>query len=312
MKKIQIPPALGVLFGILAVSTASPLIRFAQREGGSLVIAALRVSMATIILTPFALAHHRDELRSLGRRSLAVLVLSGFFLAVHFAAWVTSLEYTTVASSVVLVSTAPLWVAILSAVVLKERLPRGIWLGLAVALIGGILVGMSQSCSLAPGGLRCDGFTSALQGQAMLGNLLALMGAWTVAGYLIIGRKYRARLSLVAYTFCVYGSAALFLLAGVVIRGDSLRGYSPEFYLLCLSLAVVPQLLGHSTFNWALRYLSATYVSITQLGEPIVSAILAYFLLTETPSAMEVFGAALILTGIYLSARIEQRRNNNL
>ncbi len=306
-KKAPISPILAITFGILAVSTASPIIRFAQQDAPSLVIAAWRLSIATLVLTPFALTRHLPEVRSLGRKKLLILVLSGFFLALHFASWITSLEYTTVASSVVLVTTSPLWVALLSPLVLHERLIPAVRIGLLVALVGGVVVGLSEACGVSSGRLVCTSFQSVVEGRAIFGNLLALTGALAAAGYLLIGRSVRGSLSLVPYTFVVYGSAALFLLAAVALTGDGMVGYPVHTYWYFLALGLIPQLLGHSTFNWALRYLSAAYVSVTLLGEPIGSTILAYFFLGETPGLLEITGGALILAGIYVASRPEKK-----
>jgi drug/metabolite transporter (DMT)-like permease len=306
-KVLQISPEFGVILGVLATSTASPMIRYAQRDANSLVIAALRLSFAAMILFPFAFINHRTEIRSIGKKQLAFLGLSGLFLALHFGTWITSLEYTTVASSVVLVATTPLWVVLLSPFFLKEQLSSKIWIGLAVALLGGAVVGISQSCQLSVAGITCQEIINLVKGRSFFGNFLALAGAWSMAGYLIIGRKYRPSLSLVSYTFLVYGSAAIILLITVGFTGEALVGYSPTLYMFCLGLALVPQLLGHSTFNWALKYVSAAFVSVATLGEPIGSSILAYFLLDETPYLLEIIGGVLILAGIYLVARFDEQ-----
>jgi drug/metabolite transporter (DMT)-like permease len=142
-----------------------------------------------------------------------------------------------------------------------------------------------------------------LQGSALLGDLLALMGAWAAAGYILIGRRLRSNLSLVGYIFIVYGMAALVLIGFAKISGAPFFGYTPATYLWFLLLALVPQLLGHSSFNYALGYLSAAYVSISLLGEPIGSTILAFFLLNETPSSVEIIGAILVMIGIYIASR---------
>ncbi len=302
-KKAPIPPVLAIVFGILAVSTASPIIRFAQQDASSIVIAAWRLGIATLVLAPVALTRHRVDLRALGYKKLLLLVLSGFFLSLHFASWISSLEYTTVASSVVLVSTSPLWVALLSPLVLQERIGPAVRAGLLVALVGGVVVGLSEACGFAGGRLACSSFQAALQGRAVFGNLLALTGALTAAGYLLIGRSVRSSLALAPYIFVVYGSAAVFLLAAVGLRGESMLGYQPRTYLYFLALGLIPQLLGHSTFNWALRYLSAAYVSVTLLGEPIGSTILAYVFLNENPGVLEIAGGILILVGIYVASR---------
>ncbi len=303
--KPPVPPQIAIPFGILAVSTSSIFIRFAQAEAPSIVIAAGRLTLATIILAGVALYRHRAELRSLTRRELGLALLSGFFLAIHFATWITSLEYTTVASSVVLVSTSPLWVALLAPLTIREPVARPVFWGMGLALLGGTIVGLSDSCSWTGRGMSCPPFSEFVAGEAFWGDFLALAGAWTGAGYLLIGRRLRENMSLIPYIFVVYGMAAVMLNVFMFSSGESLSGYPPMVYVWLLLLALVPQLLGHSTFNWALRYLSAAYVSVTLLGEPIGSAILAYFFLKEVPSALMVFGAILILVGIYIASRSE-------
>lgn len=298
------PPVVGLIVAILAVSTASLFIRISQQDAPSLVIAAMRLSIAALVLAPFAFIHHRAALWSLQPRQIGLIALAGTFLALHFAAWITSLEYTSVASSVVMVTTTPLWVALLSPVFLKERVSRNVLIGMVLALAGGTVVALSDSCTLS-GGLKCSGFDTFFQGEVFRGNFLALFGAWMAAGYLMVGRRVRESLSLVPYTFSVYGSAAVLLLVLVALGRLPLTGYAPQTYLLFLLLGMVPQLLGHSTLNWALKYLPTSTVSVALLGEPVGTIILAYFFLSETPSALELTGGALILAGIYLSSRLQ-------
>jgi drug/metabolite transporter (DMT)-like permease len=298
-------PLLALFVGILAVSTASIFIRFAQADAPSLVIAAYRLSLATIGLAPFAWTRRRAELASLTPRDLLLALLSGFFLALHFASWITSLEFTTVASSVVLVTTTPLWVGLFSPLILKEPLQRIVRLGLGLALVGSTIVGLSDVCGWSSAGLTCPSWTQLLHGRAFIGDLLALAGAITAACYLMIGRSLRGRMSLLSYIFLVYGMAACVLIIAMLIRRQSPFGYPPSTYLWFALLAIVPQLIGHTTFNWTLRYLSAAYVSISLLGEPVGSTILAYLILRETPTALKVFGAILILVGIYIASRSE-------
>lgn len=293
---------LALFFAILAVSTASIFIKFAQRDAPSLVIAALRLTFASLALAPIALTRNRTELRGLTRGDLALALLSGLFLSIHFATWITSLEYTTIASSVVLVSTGPLWVALLAPVFLREPLTRPVLIGMALALVGGILIGASDSCRWS-NSLSCPSLDQVLHGRALFGNLLALIGALTVAGYLMIGRKLRAKISLMPYIFLVYSTAAICLLVFMLVAGESPFGYAPITYLWILLLALIPQLIGHSTYNWGLAHLPAAFVAITTLGEPIGSAILAYFILQETPTAAILTGGVLILIGIYLASR---------
>jgi drug/metabolite transporter (DMT)-like permease len=298
--RIVLPFAL--LTAILAVSTASIFIRFAQGDVPSLVIAALRLTCATILLAPLALTGHIEELRDLTRQELMLGAISGLFLAVHFATWISSLEYTSVASSVVFVSTGPLWVALLSPVLLNERLARAAVVGLIIAILGGTLIGLSDACAW-NGGLQCPELDQVMQGRALWGNFLALVGAWTVSGYLMIGRKLRAKMSLIPYIFLVYGVSALGLTVIMFAAGQSPLGYPARAYGWIFLLAAFPQLIGHSTYNWILRYIPATLVAIVTLVEPLGSAILAYFILRETPTSGVLLGGLLILAGIYVASR---------
>lgn len=298
-----VTPVLGLVFGIVAASTSSIFIRFAQEQAPSITIAALRLSFAALILAPFALTQKLDELRSLDKRRLILLGASGLLLALHFATWISSLEFTSVASSVVLVTTSPLWVALISPVFLKESLKRMAVIGLVVALVGSAIVGMAQSCVFESGRMVCETTEQILTDQGMWGNFLALAGAWCAAGYLIIGRQVRSSISLLSYTFVVYGTAALVLLGMVVLVGQSLTGISADVVGWCLLLALFPQLLGHSSFNWALKYISANSVSLALLGEPVASVMLAAIFLNEPPTILEIVGGVTILVGIYLASR---------
>jgi drug/metabolite transporter (DMT)-like permease len=295
--------------GILAVSTASIFIKLAQHEGApSLVIAAARLTIASVVLAPFALARHRNELKLMSRGEWILALLSGLFLAVHFASWITSLQYTSVASSVVLVTTTPLWVALLAPLVLHERASTTTYIGLALALIGGGVVGLSDGCTWQKGLVQCPSLRTFFGGTAFLGDFLALAGAWMAAGYLLVGRKLRAKMSLVPYIFVVYGMSAFVLIIIMLGLGESPLGYSPSVYLWFILLALVPQLFGHSVFNWALKYVPASFVSITLLGEPVGSTILAYFIFQEQPGWIKIGGAVLILAGIWLSAKTEEQK----
>jgi drug/metabolite transporter (DMT)-like permease len=299
-QKQQVSPFIVLVIGIFAVSTGSIFIRLAQSEVSSLAVAAYRMVLASLLLAIPAIFRHGEELRQLSRRQLWAMAGAGAFLALHFASWITSLEYTSVASSVVMVNTVPLWVALASPLVLKEKISRLVWGGLILALVGGCVVAFSQSCQLGAQGLVCSGGGS---GEPSLwGNFLALVGAFGAAGYILIGRRVRGTLSLVPYTFCVYGTAAVLLLVVAVASGSRLVGFSLQTYGWLLALAVIPQLIGHTSYNWALRYLSAAYVSISLLGEPIGATVLALLVLGEVPGFYEVLGGLLILVGILLAS----------
>jgi drug/metabolite transporter (DMT)-like permease len=302
-KNRPLPPQLVLLVGILAVSAASIFIRFAQQEAASLVVAAYRMGVAGLVMAFIALPGRRHELRQLSRRDLALAGLSGLFLALHFATWIQSLAMTTVASSVVLVTTSPLWLALLAHWLLGERIRRGTAIGLGVALLGAIVIGVSDSCLQTAVGLACPPLSEFMQGEAFVGNLLALAGALTGAGYFLIGRSLRQKLSLTSYVFLVYASAGLILVLMVAASGLPATGFSPPIYVWLVLLGLVPQLIGHSSFNWALGQLPAAYISLPLLAEPLATTLLAIVILGEVPSGLKLVGAALILAGILLGNR---------
>jgi drug/metabolite transporter (DMT)-like permease len=260
------------------------------------------LSFAAGILAPLALGRHRAALARLGLRDILLSAAAGVFLAVHFAAWISSLEYTTVAASVVLVSTGPLWVALLAPAILGERLTRGVLLGLFLAVLGAFIIAVADACTWHTG-LACTHWAGLNSGSGLWGSFLAIVGAWAVSGYLIAGRRLRHTLPLVPYVFLVYGISAVVLAGAAIVSGRLQLRLSAATYLWIMLLAIVPQLIGHSTYNWALRYLPATIVAVTTLGEPIGSAILAYAILDEIPSTLVILGAVLVLVGIYLAAR---------
>lgn len=284
-------PYLGVGLGVVTVSVAAILIRLAQVEAHSLVIAAWRLILATLILAPIALSTRRSELRALTRREWGSLLLSGLLLALHFATWITSLAYTSVAASVVLVTTHPLFVGLASHLLLHERLSRGTVVALLAAMAGSVLIGLGDLGE---------------HPHRLWGDVLALVGAMTVAGYFLIGRRLRARLSLLAYVFPVYGTAALVLTAIMLVSDLPSIPQRPQTWLWLLLMALGPQILGHSSLNWSLRYLSATYVTIATLGEPICSTLLAWWLLGEEPSLWAAAGGTLVLAGIAVASYTER------
>ncbi|HEY9077488.1 MAG TPA: DMT family transporter [Anaerolineaceae bacterium] len=301
-KQPAFPPILVLLIGIFTASTSSIMIRFAQGEASPFVISAARLIIATFILIPIGWKWYKLELIRLQKNEFILLVVSGLFLALHFATWISSLRYTRVSSSVVLVATTPLWVALFSPIFLKERISRLVILGLLITLTGGVIVGIGNDCSLAGVSLVCPEWNEFLGGQSFLGNLLALAGAICAAGYLMVGRKVRSHLSLVTYISIVYGISGLLLFLVSLARGDRLTGFSMTTWLSLLGLGIFPQLIGHSAFNWSLKYLPVAFVSISLLGEPIGSTILAFLLLKEAPTTLGVVGGILIMIGISIAS----------
>lgn len=296
----QRPPFLlgAMAMGILAISSAAIFIRFAQQDGmPSLFIAGGRLLLAALLITPITLRRHWDEIRALSRRDWILALVSGLFLALHFALWTTSLEYTSVLISVTLVTTTPIWTALLELFVLRSRLRLMLLIGLVVTLVGGVMIGIPNEASAA---------TPPAGNNLLLGASLSIAGAMAIAIYLIIGKSVRSRLVLLPYIWIVYGSAGLMLLPVVVVQGANAGGFSTTAWAALVAMALVPQLIGHSTLNYAVKYISATYVSIATKLEPIGSAILAYFLFTEIPSNWQIIGSVIILIGVTV-ASIERK-----
>jgi drug/metabolite transporter (DMT)-like permease len=281
--------------GLLAVSLGAVLARLAQGAGvASLAVATWRLGLAALLVTPLALWQSRRDLAGLSRRQVGLTLAAGFCLALHFATWITSLEYTSVASSTALVTTNPLWIGLASFVLFGDRPPRTMLAGIGLSLAGSLCIFWSDSQRAAPGA------------NPFLGNALALIGSWCFSAYLLLGRRLRAGLPLPAYIWLAYGAAALFLLASSRVSGASLTGYAPATYLVMLGLALGPQLLGHTAYNWSLRHVSATFVAVVTLGEPVVSALLAFLLFGEGFAPLQAIGFGLLLIGIYFAAMGER------
>jgi drug/metabolite transporter (DMT)-like permease len=278
-----------LLAGVVAVSTASIFISRAQALAApSIGIAAWRLTLATLVLAPFALTRYRADLTTLTRRDLALALAAGACLGLHFVTWITSLELTTIASSVVLVTTSPLMVALASPLVLREPLRPWMLAGVVVAIAGGMLIAVGDQ----------GGQTG--QAGSLAGDLLALCGAAAAAGYFLAGRRLRVKLALIPYVFLVYGTAALLVDVLVVVRGVQAFGFVPETYLWLALLALIPQLIGHSSFNWALRHAPATLATVPVLGEPVGATILAALVLGQIPTLLTLVGGVLVLAGVFM------------
>lgn len=282
---------------VLIVSSAAIVIRIVQGEGvPSLSIAAWRLALAAAVLWPLVWSRNHTQIAALTPKEWCLGGLSGLFLALHFATWISSLAYTSVASSLALVSTNPVWIALASWLVFRESLNGWLALGITAAIGGSALIFLSDA----------QVTTSAAAGNSLLGNILAVVGSLTVCGYLLIGRKLRKTVSLLPYIWLVYSSAAIVLMITALATGSSLSGYSTTAWICLFALALGPQLLGHSAFNWALKHVSATIIAIAILGEPIGSAFLAWLIFGETFAPLQMAGFCLLLAGIYLASRSEK------
>ena len=281
-------PYFALIIGVFAVSTGAIFARLA--DAPALVIAAYRVGLATLILAPLAWFRARHEIAALSRRELKLAVISGFFLAMHFATWISSLDYTSVANSVVLVNTNPLWVGLLTPFIVKERVKRATVVSIIISVIGGSIIGYGDF---------------ATGGKALLGDALALIGSICAAIYLLLGRNLRRKLSLLPYIFICYGSAAVILWIIVLCLGLPLSGFSRTTVFALWGMALISQLTGHTSYNWALKWFSAGLIAVSLLGEPIGATILAYIIFNEGLTAYKIIGGIFILAAIYIAASAE-------
>ncbi|MFB6132723.1 MAG: DMT family transporter, partial [Halanaeroarchaeum sp.] len=278
-----------VAVAILAVSTSAILIRLSAAP--SIVKAFYRVLFTTIFVLPLA-ARHREVFARIGPRDLALAFVSGFALAVHFAAFFESLDWTSVAAAVTLVQVQPIFVAVGAWLLLDER-PT-------TRMVGGILVSLVGATILSGAGLLGRGIVGE---RPLYGALLAVLGAVLAAVYVLAGRSLRQRLPLGPYVLVVYAASTVALFAFVLAAGAPLRGYPPREWALFLGMALGPGLLGHTLINWALKYVESSVVSVTLLGEPVGSALLAVVVLAEVPGIATVVGGVVVLLGIVLTAR---------
>jgi drug/metabolite transporter (DMT)-like permease len=270
--------------GIFAISTASIFIKLC--EAPALIIATYRMMLASLMLMPFAC--YKRTWRGWEKKEWIWFPLSGFFLSLHFAFWIASLKYTSVASSVVLVTTHPLFVGIGSWLFLKEQMGMKLVLGIVLSVLGSGLISYGDMV---------------WSKEALMGDGYALLGAIAASGYLLIGRKGRKDQDLFSYIFPVYSTAGLVLIIFSLLFQKPFFGYSTTTYLFMFLLALVPQLIGHTTFNWSLRYFSASMVAISILGEPIGATILAYLILGEELTILKVLGGISIFAGILVALR---------
>ncbi len=287
-----------VVLAVAFASLSAILIRISNAP--PIAIAFYRMVFTGIMLTP-VLAWVRlqprkngrgSPVRSLDRRSIGLLAASGAFLALHFATWNASLSYTTVASSVVLVTMHPIFVAVGSIVFLKERVPAAAFVFIVFAIFGSALLSYGDF---------------ALGSEALLGNALAVAGAVSVAGYMLLGRFLRRRVDATVYNLVVYSVAAAILLPMAIVAGNPLSGYPLSEFVIFAALAFFCTILGHSIFNWALKYVPASSVSASILLEPIFATLMAAALFHEIPGVLAIIGGTIVVISLYLVIRLESR-----
>jgi drug/metabolite transporter (DMT)-like permease len=286
-RDVAVSPMAGLAVAVLAVSTSAILVRWSTAP--SAVKAFYRVLFTAALVAPVAGARHAGDFRRLSARDGVMAVVAGLALAVHFASWFESLNHTSVAASVTLVQMQPLFVAVGAYLLLNERVTHRTVTGIVIAVVG------MAAMTLADAG------SPATTGRAFLGNVLAVLGAVTAAGYVLAGRSIRQRVRLFPYVTVVYAACAAALLAFVLASGSPLLDYPPREWLLFLGMAVGPGVFGHTVINWALEHVESSVVSVSLLGEPVGSTLLALVLLSEVPSLPTVGGGAVVLFGIYVT-----------
>ncbi len=284
-----------VFIGLIFTSLSSIFVKLS--DSPSIIISAYRMFFASLLWVVPVLIKDREELKRITLSDLMWCFVSGVFLALHFATWIASLSMTSVASSTVLVSLSPVFVAAFSYFILKEDLKLKSIIGIAVALVGSVLIAFGDS----QGG-----------GHALQGDFLALLGAFFVGGYLLIGGRVRIRLGVRVYVLIVYSISAVVLFTIAFATKTPVYPYPMKEILLFFALAFFCSLLGHSVYNWMLEYVSSTFVSVATLGEPIFATILALLIFKEIPTVLTLVGGISVLLGLYIYVKSTGGKNPEL
>ncbi len=278
----KINPKIIILIGVFFISFSSILTRVS--EAPSLAIATYRVGIASLLLAPVFFAKHIPEMKRMNRKTFILCIISGIFLALHFASWISSIKYTSITSSTVLVNTQPVFVVLGSYLIYREKSSLRSVASILVAIAGSVVISLGDS---------------SMGSNVLYGDFLAMVGAVTVAAYMLIGRYARRNLSVTGYTFIVYTTCTITLLFMALATSTPLTGYPPRELAIFLALAVVCTLLGHSIFNWGLGHVKPTFVSTAVLGEPVLATIFAILLLGEVPTLPRLVGGLVVIGGIY-------------
>lgn len=277
-------PYFAVVVGVIALSTSAIFVKLASGAPAG-IIAFYRLAFAALLMLPTILFKYRDELKMISRRDWGLTAISGVFLALHFIVWFESLNYTSVASSVVLVTLQPIFAFIGTYFFFGERFSIAAVISMFITLIGSIIIGWGDF---------------QISGLALFGDALALLGAITVTAYFLLGQRLRRSMSLIAYTFIVYGISALVLLVYNLILNNDFVGYTLDHWGWFLALAIIPTFFGHTLFNWALKWLSTSTISMAIVFEPIGATALAYLILDEIVTPTQWLGGTIVIFGLFL------------
>ncbi|MEJ9281592.1 DMT family transporter [Ureibacillus thermosphaericus] len=283
MEKPLIHPSIAIIIGVISISFSAILVKLAEAESG--VIAFYRMLFTVLILSPIFFKKHVHELKMLNKRDWLFSTIAGIFLAFHFILWFESLNYTSVASSTVLVTMQPLFAFVGTYLFFKERITMQTILSGIIAISGSVLISWGDF---------------KVSGNALFGDILALIACGLVTAYFLFGQDVRKRLSLITYTMVVYSISTVCLLCYVIIREESFGPYPIMTWIWFLLLAILPNLLGHSLFNWAIKWISTTVISIAILFEPVGASILALFIFGEKLIVTQIVGGIIVIAGILL------------
>ena len=273
--------------GVICISTAAVIIRLI--EAPATAIAFYRLAIASIFILPLSsFLRNANRLNQIRLQDTLMCLAASVAISIHFVAWIASLEHTSVASSVILVTTSPLIVALLSRLFFQEHLGKNVYAGIALGLIGAVVL---------------TGGDSRLEGRELWGDLLAFIGALSFALYLILGKRVRTRLNNLDYTSFVFLSASVMLFAISLMANQPLWSFDSKSVIFIVTLAIIPQLIGHSSITWALGSVRATLVSVAIMAEPVGATLLAWLILKESPSLANLIGGFIILSGIFVAYR---------
>ncbi|MBY0096868.1 DMT family transporter [Mesobacillus maritimus] len=283
MEKSRFNPYLVLAIGIIAVSTSAIFVKISSAPAG--VIAFYRLFFSVLLMLPIFIFKYRAELKLISKRDWGLSAVAGFFLAFHFILWFESLNYTSVASSTVLVTLQPIFAFVGTYFFFKERLSlKAIFAGL-IAVIGSVIISWGDF---------------KISGSALFGDILALAACALITFYLLFGQTVRKRVSLITYTFIVYVMSTFVLFLYVMVTGEHLFPYPKNDWLFFLLLAIIPTLLGHTLLNWAVKWVSTSMISVAILFEPVGATVLAYNVIGETINPSQVIGGLVVLLGISL------------
>ena len=291
MKYLEKHPMIMIVTGVMGISLSSIFVKYSAAP--STVTAAFRLLWTVLLMSPVIWTKRtvREELFHIGKKELILSVVSGMFLAIHFAVWFESLQHTSVASSTTIVCTEVIWVALGFCLFLRGTLSKQAVAAIGVAFLGSVCIAYADSAT----------------GESHLyGDLLALLSAMAVAVYTLLGRVVREKVSTSVYTYVVYGACVGVLLLTCGVQGFQIFSYGSSPVIVGLLLAIFSTILGHSVFSWCLKYFSPAFVSASKLCEPVVAAIMAVFLFGEMPTGLQILGGMLILGGVYYYSRLEK------